>query len=320
MSEQGSTAAEARTRVLYIAGLGKSGSTILSMILGQIPGFVAVGELRSFWKRESLISGLCSCGRPYAECPFWSKVTQDAFPEGLRVESARLDQTSWRLVRPRHLLLYALPGGWPMMRRNLGEYRDHVRAVYRAVAEQAGTRVIVDESKTPVHASLLAELAPMELFVLHLVRDPRAAAFSWSHERHAKRAPTEPPFMPVRVSKAALIWQITNVLIERKFGGRSGRYARVRYEDFVRAPQDTIRAALALLGEENARLPFTSDTDVVIAQTHLLSGNRAARGGTGHIAIRADEEWRVGMSRRDKIVATVLSLPMLFRYGYRLRG
>ena len=38
--------------VLYIGGHGRSGSTILAQTLGQIPGFVNVGELSA-----SMVSG-----------------------------------------------------------------------------------------------------------------------------------------------------------------------------------------------------------------------------------------------------------------------
>ena len=38
-------------QVLYVGGWGRSGSTLLDLALGQIPGFVSVGELRYLWER-----------------------------------------------------------------------------------------------------------------------------------------------------------------------------------------------------------------------------------------------------------------------------
>ena len=35
-----------RTKVLFIGGYGRSGSTLLDRLLGQIDGFVSVGEVR----------------------------------------------------------------------------------------------------------------------------------------------------------------------------------------------------------------------------------------------------------------------------------
>ena len=43
---------EKKVKVLFIAGNGRSGSTILDVILGQLEGFFAVGELRRIWGSE----------------------------------------------------------------------------------------------------------------------------------------------------------------------------------------------------------------------------------------------------------------------------
>ena len=41
-------------RVLYIAGSGRSGSTILDRTLGQVDGFFSAGELCNLWGRGLL--------------------------------------------------------------------------------------------------------------------------------------------------------------------------------------------------------------------------------------------------------------------------
>lgn len=38
-------------RVLYIAGIGRSGSTLLARALGEVDGFVAAGEVMHFFGR-----------------------------------------------------------------------------------------------------------------------------------------------------------------------------------------------------------------------------------------------------------------------------
>lgn len=41
----------AEVKVLYIAGWGRSGSTILDNVLGQVEGFFSGGELSYLWER-----------------------------------------------------------------------------------------------------------------------------------------------------------------------------------------------------------------------------------------------------------------------------
>ena len=40
-----------RVRVLYLGGLGRSGSTVIERLTGQLPGVCAVGELVHLWDR-----------------------------------------------------------------------------------------------------------------------------------------------------------------------------------------------------------------------------------------------------------------------------
>lgn len=59
-------------KVLYIAGPTRSGSTIISNILGQIDGFFHAGEVIEAWDRGRIWK--CSCGAFPDVCPVWSKI------------------------------------------------------------------------------------------------------------------------------------------------------------------------------------------------------------------------------------------------------
>ena len=66
-------------QVLYVGGWGRSGSTLLSHLLGRLPEMVAVGELRYVWQAGVSGNELCGCGQPFDECPFWVAVGEEAF-------------------------------------------------------------------------------------------------------------------------------------------------------------------------------------------------------------------------------------------------
>src|SRR5580704_12095604 len=76
------------TVVLYIAGTGRSGSTLLANILGEVDGVFAAGEVRYLWQRGLTERRLCGCGVPVRECPVWSRVLAEA---GHLDEPARMD-------------------------------------------------------------------------------------------------------------------------------------------------------------------------------------------------------------------------------------
>jgi hypothetical protein len=167
--------------VLYIGGWGRSGSTLLDRVLGQLPGFAAVGELRELWQRGVQEDRPCGCGEPFHACPFWTEVGRQAYGGWDRLD---LDE----VLR----LRYSLDRGWtaPMLigprtpRRfeaRLRRYLEILGPLYRAIAQASGASVVVDSSKLPMHAALLRRI-PLDVRVVHLVRDSRGVVFSWQKQ------------------------------------------------------------------------------------------------------------------------------------------
>ena len=75
--------------VLYIAGYGRSGSTVLDMLLGSNPHMISMSELThifDFWE----INSECSCGKPFRECDFWNRVFENIDTTGAAKATRRI--------------------------------------------------------------------------------------------------------------------------------------------------------------------------------------------------------------------------------------
>jgi hypothetical protein len=59
--------------VIYVAGCGRSGSTLLDAVLGAHPAVVSVGEVwyHARWQANNFA---CTCGAPFNACEFWQAV------------------------------------------------------------------------------------------------------------------------------------------------------------------------------------------------------------------------------------------------------
>ena len=68
-----------KIKILYIAGAGRSGSTLIDILLGKIDGFTSFGELRWIWQRSFRENQLTGDDLPFKESPFWNEVVQQAF-------------------------------------------------------------------------------------------------------------------------------------------------------------------------------------------------------------------------------------------------
>ncbi|HET6534202.1 MAG TPA: sulfotransferase [Actinoplanes sp.] len=286
--------------MLYLAGTGRSGSTLVTTALGQMDGFFAAGELRYLWQRGLADNRPCGCGTPFRQCPMWTRVLADVpVPGGLAARLRSRLRMRHRLRVPPH------PDD------------DAIAALYRSIAAHTGGAVIVDSSKLPPYGVLLSRLPGVELRVLHVVRDPRAAAFSWRRRRALDAAADGRLMTRHPVWKAALLWSVWNAATLRLWG--RGAYLRIRYEDLVADPARVLRAVATFAGAApDAPLPVTADGSVALAPTHSVAGN-PMRHRTGGVPVRADEEWRHAMPRRSRLVVTALTGPLLGRLGYPLR-
>lgn len=303
--------------VLYIAGSGRSGSTLLERALGEIPGFVNVGELIDLYRRTAAHDELCGCGKAFADCTFWAAVGGRAFGgwEGERL--AAVHGLQGRVARQRHMpRLLAMRLAGRGFRSDVASYGDNYANLYRAIAAESGSACVVDASKWPVQALALAR-AGLDVRVIHLVRDVRGVAYSLG-KRHVARphAVRETDVMShYAPTVAAARW--VAVQGQAELLRRCGLpVARARYEEFVLRPRRTVEVALDRLGltQPPAHLAHIGDGRVVLGTSHGLSGN-PSRFSDGEITLRADETWRAGMSRRDRFVVAAIGLPMLLRYG-----
>jgi hypothetical protein len=153
------------------------------MLLGALPGCVSIGELRHMWRRGIQLNQRCGCGEPFWDCPFWSAVGDRAFGGWDNAPHERMLDLQRQVDRYRQLPRLATMPVAAGVRRTVDEYAGNVGRVYRAVEEVAQSSTVIDSSKSPTFAVILQRVPGIDPVVLHLIRDSRAVAHSWSRRR-----------------------------------------------------------------------------------------------------------------------------------------
>jgi hypothetical protein len=303
-------------RVLYVAGTGHSGTTLLERLLGETPGVAPLGEVIDLWWRGVMRNERCGCGTPFLDCPFWSEVGKEAFGGWEHVDAPALRATQDRLVRHVNSAMFGrgLAGGGGA---GTDQLVDALARLYGAIAAVSGASVLVDTSKRVPYASLLGR-AGVNVSALNLVRDPRAVVYSLS--RRVTRphvADGSVDYMHTqRVPVAAVEWIVFNEAI-RVLARNRTPVLRVRYEDLVRDPNTVVPAVLRHAGLDvaEATAPQLDQGTVEFSVTHGLAGN-PIRFDRGPVGLRIDESWKVEMRRPDRMLTTIITAPLLARYGY----
>lgn len=305
--------ANERTKVLYILGLQRGGTTILGRAIGVLEGFEFAGELRRLWVQGLQQGRVCGCGRPHAQCEIWSRVLDaDLRFQGLSASDiAKLQRD---VVPTTHSWLQTI-NLLRSDRRLDARARAYARIVsdlYRSFAEASRAQIVVDSSKHPGDPALLAHAGDADLFCLHVVRDPRGSVFS-KHKRNARGGVSQAHMLStIYATGAWLTRHLTSDAIQRLYG--DSRSMLVRFEDFVREPTATLRAVRDLVGSETQVPELRSGETLHLATSHPPAGN--GNFASTEVVIRSEEEWRSALNPIDRIAATAVALPALSRYGY----
>jgi hypothetical protein len=298
--------------VLYIACKGRSGGTILGRILGEIEGFAFVGET-SLASRALLERRVCGCGVRLEDCATWRAVRESAGGVGDPALDAGLFARGSAL-RTRHLPLAMLPSGNRWLARRFSRHLAASERLYRAVHTAMAARVVVDSSKPPSYGYLLSLAPGIRFHVVHLVRDPRAVAYSSRRPKRSSIAPGESHAQRGPIYSAST-WMLSNLWAELCWRRAPGQRLRLRYEDFIARPRQSIMRIVAMVGSQPMALPLVGERTVVCHAGHSVGGN-ADRFRTGPIPLVPDDEWRARMRRGERGAVTALTWPLLVRYGY----
>ena len=294
-------------KVLYLAGMSHSGSTIIGHALGEVDGFFFAGEIDNLWQRGLIENRTCGCGEPFRECETWSAILRAAYPFLTLAEIERMRDIHLKYVRLRgartlvDLRNGRLPASHPLL-----HYRNMLDRLYTAIRKTTGAGVIVDSSKSPWYAAVLGTSPRIDLHLVHIVRDPRGNIFSFVRRgRHSSR---ELLFRAAR-------WNAWHLATERLHARGGAPYVRVRYEDFVSRPSETMIEILGLVGIDDPALEFLSEGSVRLHPKHLFSANRS-RNVVGDVALKLDQEWRSQLPAGPRTMITAITLPIARRYGY----
>ena len=302
--------------VLFIAGAGRSGSTLLDRLIGQLDGFFSCGELQFIWKAGYGANQLCSCHEPLRTCSFWGATLEDAFPDAnldaLIAEGAALTDRVGRRKSLPALMNPALQT--PGFRRALARYRDMTLALYQAASARADGAMLIDSSLDPTHALILLGIPQIRLHTLHLVRDPRAVAYSRTKPKvrtalgpDAKPMPSAPPAL------TAIKWAGVNMLSERLLGRT--HYQRQSYEALVNSPEASLHDILRHVGRQADISQAVSGNVAHLHATHTALGN-PNKFKTGDVTLAEDARWRDGLPKSQARLMTLMCGPLMRRYGY----
>ncbi|BCJ52243.1 sulfotransferase [Actinoplanes sp. NBRC 14428] len=305
-------------RVVYLGGLGRSGTTLVERLLGELPSVCSLGEIVHLWQRDIRDNERCGCGARFATCTFWKRVGERAYGGWHNVDVGRVHALRDTVERTRFIPRLAAAHLPAAQLADVREYASFYARVYAAAAEVSGAEVVVDSSKHSALAHVLRWADGVDLRVVHVVRDARGVAYSWT--KTVSRPETDGSDEMTRYSpgRSALLWNAHNAafgLLAR----RGVPVRRIRYEQFLADPRTALRelAAYAGVPVTDADLAFLGDGYADLRVGHSAAGN-PMRFTVGRLPLRRDDAWVRALPGNQRRLVGAVCAPMLRAYGYPL--
>ncbi|HEV2974353.1 MAG TPA: sulfotransferase [Solirubrobacteraceae bacterium] len=229
LSSAGGRGGPGKTKVLYVMGAGRSGSTILGVALGNCAEVCFAGELDKWLPRSGEPKR-----RDSERVAFWSSVrprVADAEPLFGGQSHRYLERSSALFRRGRRRA----------RRRLVVGYRRVASELYAAVAATAGASCVVDTSHYALRARELQSLPGVELYLLMLVRHPQDVVASFAKDDVVERR-FSPPTTRAYLLLTYLVssWVFLRQPRERR--------TLLRYEDLLEDPHGVLGDLLAWVG------------------------------------------------------------------------
>ena len=286
---------KALPRVVFIVGSGRSGTTLLDLLLGHQEGVFSAGEIARLWNAGIAGDQLCGCGQRPLSCPVWGPAIDHAY-ETTRFTNEDLETLAEAIAGERQRLQGS--------RSLSGEsrYGRAYQALVTCAAEIAGCDVLVDSSKRPGDGSYLRSNANLPINVVLIVRRCAAVAFSWGRVVSMNDS-LSPRQMGTRgVRRAALQWASFHLQCAWRLASHRSDLNVVDYDELVNSPVGLISETLGTSPKE-VRLP------TAIPENHTLGGSRTRMQAGRPLVLRADNEWQQAMSRRNRLFCAIAAVP-----------
>lgn len=296
-------------------GAGRSGSTLLDMLLNNHSQIQSVGEVHRLNYDSRTNNEPCTCGKPIIECPFWLRVQEEA-QLVLGCTDEPLLKTKEMMLRPGDMGRMAsfLQKGvlvfgnswlydWVARRFCKAHYQSARNSLfwYEMIRRVTGCSIIVDSSKDARRLKVLYLTEPEPFKLIYMIRDGRAVAAS-------KMRGTD-----MSMKEAAMWWVSAN---NRSLWSQRGipppQILRVHYEVLCRELESTMRHICDFLD-----IPFDEKNMLVLKKTgaHSIGGN-PMRFRKNETKIQLDERWRKQLSKEDLLIFDRIAGKMNRQFGY----
>ncbi len=271
-------------KLIYILGMGHTGSTLLDRVLGAQQDVLSIGELKHLYRLLDDSEKKCTCGNPYRACEFWKGIVEKVEFEGLENYLMPADPSDGTGRKTQF--------NWS--KEYLKKFADINKTIYQHLLDHGEASTIVDSSKDLNRLVCLKKSGSFDLKVIILRRSGLAYLAS-------KKARSARGFNPIRwtiiyVQRHIRLFQSWKILA-------SMDSINISYSDLARYPERQTKAICDFSGVQYdpSTLDIRSDRYFSVQENHNIGGS-VSRKNKERVPIKYKDNWRQRLALKDILV------------------
>lgn len=282
--------------VLYLIGAGRSGTTILSLLLGNTEQIRALGELHQLPEHCSGLK-VCSCGKPLLYCSQWESLRGEL---SNRFSGIEYREQAKQLESHRFIIKYFYS---PSRANAFPEYLKSNVQLFEGFSD---SKWLIDSSKYVGRGLALNTLMNNKLKFVFLVRDPRGVVGSFEKNVQTSRKWYSAAFYYLIVNLTTLVasWTLLR-----------GKVLRLRYEDLLHKTDDTLEQLSNFLQMDLSSIIHKLEINSPLETGHIIGGNRLVNNRT--TVFRRLDNWQHKMPHWKRLFVWLITFPICLINGYR---
>ncbi len=277
-----------KLNIIYLLSTGRSGSTLLSLLLDNHSSIFSLGEVKNL-PAFIRLHWRCGCGVDINNCEFWESILK-IYHEDLCAFSL-LSTEEGKFKR---MLRFLYPTNISL--------KDRIRIkleyeIYNSILKKTNTNWLVDSSKDFNRLLYLINSKLFNIKVIFLARDGRGFVNSMKKPLHFQ-ALVRNNLDPMPVWKSSIVWSkrnlinlcmVTHILKKKD-------WIMVRYEELADNPSKELKRICSFIGikYEESMFDFSKNTN------HNIGGNRMRF--KKNQEIKLDEDWKCNLTKKERVI------------------
>ena len=273
-----------KKKIIYITGLGRSGSTIVDIVLGNNPNTVSCGEITNIFQDAYILNQICSCGQDGANCEYWQSLKKEwEIKSNLDINkfvklTTRYEKNTF-LAWLRYFFNYFL-----FQTKNFKQYLHAMILFMEMLFERNNADILIDSSKRILRFQILHSFSGYEILPIHLVRDLKGVMASEASD-------TESIFSKhMKFLKTIIRYIILNLQIHIALSRIPHKY--LQYEDLLTNPRKEMAAIGILFDLDLSEAICKIDNHREFVLGHIISGSHIRTKNQIIIMDSPDRKWQ----------------------------